>query len=65
MLSTVEETCRCGAEFKVTGKETHCSFRYQEFLNAHKKCRQNDDEDKSEDKSCCESCGQEIPDCRS
>ena len=39
-LNTISETCKCGAKFEVVGKEIFCMHRYQEFLNAHKKCRE-------------------------
>lgn len=42
MDSTLKETCKCGAKFEVEGNDTFCSFRYLEFLKAHKICRESD-----------------------
>ena len=37
----IEETCRCGAKFKVENyDELKCQFRHIDFLSAHKVCRE-------------------------
>ena len=35
----IKETCCCGAKFEVEGNNIACSWRYREFLEAHKICR--------------------------
>lgn len=42
----IKETCRCGAEFYVkdhTVFGNECKWRYKEFLEAHKICRERTD----------------------
>lgn len=41
-VSRITETCSCGAVFLVTGMDSFCEERYQQFLDAHAICREPD-----------------------
>jgi len=40
-MTTIKQTCSCGAFMSIEGNSTDCQYRSKEFLEAHAICRKH------------------------